>query len=406
MPPSCRGGRSAPALGCSAGDGDVSVSGDSRGGADDDLARVDRALYLMAAMTGLRLGELVALRWRDVDWTGDADPGRAACARSAAEHRSRALVAGGPDGRPRRRGARPVVQASAYQADDDLVFAHPRSGRPLDRGPRDQAVRALAKRAGDPRPVCSTTCATRSAPGWLAAACRMRTLQEWMGHADIKTTMVYMHFAPAEEEVQTASMGRSTHKPSLGANKGDKRRATSPIRTRETPVNPGFATRLYPVSLLGAGRSQVQILSPRLTLTTVLVLLGFSASATAPTRGTGNKRGTSPSYRENSLPRPMRHHWSGNASVARSAHVRSRFEDDLGIRRERDERWRPSRSAAGRSSSISAASAGGVVRAPAQSESVWGQLDEVGLTERRDDGVEVELREEGVVRDVSRCDDE
>jgi hypothetical protein len=47
--------------------------------------------------------------------------------------------------------------------------------------------------------------------------------------------------------------------------------------------------------------------------------------------------------------------------------------------------------------------AGVVVRAPAQRESVLGQLDEVGLTERRDDGVDVELeeREEGVVRDVS-----
>ena len=29
---------------------------------------IDRALYLVAAMTGLRLGELLALRWRDVDW--------------------------------------------------------------------------------------------------------------------------------------------------------------------------------------------------------------------------------------------------------------------------------------------------------------------------------------------------
>jgi hypothetical protein len=52
-------------------------------------------------------------------------------------------------------------------------------------------------------------------------------------------------------------------------------------------------------------------------------------------------------------------------------------------------------------------SAVGVLPAPAKREGVLGPLDEVGLIERRDDGVEVELeeREEGVV-DVSRRDDE
>lgn len=35
---------------------------------EDDLGRVDRALYLAAAMTGLRQGELLGLRWRDIDF--------------------------------------------------------------------------------------------------------------------------------------------------------------------------------------------------------------------------------------------------------------------------------------------------------------------------------------------------
>jgi len=34
----------------------------------DDVGRVERALYLAAAMTGMRQGELLALRWGDVDW--------------------------------------------------------------------------------------------------------------------------------------------------------------------------------------------------------------------------------------------------------------------------------------------------------------------------------------------------
>jgi integrase len=34
---------------------------------DDPLGRIERPLYLTATMCGLRQGELVALRWQDVD---------------------------------------------------------------------------------------------------------------------------------------------------------------------------------------------------------------------------------------------------------------------------------------------------------------------------------------------------
>jgi len=46
-----------------------------RGVPDDDLGRVERPMYLAAAMTGMRQGELLALRWRDIDWDGSADQG-------------------------------------------------------------------------------------------------------------------------------------------------------------------------------------------------------------------------------------------------------------------------------------------------------------------------------------------
>jgi integrase len=44
---------------------------------------IDHALFLTAAMTGLRQGELLALRWRDVDWSAGKGPSPSQlCARS------------------------------------------------------------------------------------------------------------------------------------------------------------------------------------------------------------------------------------------------------------------------------------------------------------------------------------
>src|SRR5215216_1805816 len=109
----------------------------------------DRAIFRTAAMTGLRKGELVALRWCDVDWT-------------ASRIRVRQNYVRGEFGTPKsRRSTRSVpmadevagelerlFQGSRWQADDDLVFAHPATGGPLHKTGVSHRMHKALKVAG------------------------------------------------------------------------------------------------------------------------------------------------------------------------------------------------------------------------------------------------------------------
>jgi hypothetical protein len=156
----------------------------------DELAPTLALMYRAAAMTGLRQGELIGLRWQDVDWPA----GRIRVRRS--------YVRGEFSSPKSRRGVRSVpladelagelerhYQASDYQSDADLVFPHPRLGGPLDRSKVRKRFKDAVKAAGV-RPVrfhdLRHTFGTRMA----GVGVPMRTLQEWMGHRDFKTTLV------------------------------------------------------------------------------------------------------------------------------------------------------------------------------------------------------------------------
>ncbi len=173
---------------------------------DDTLGRMEGALYLTAAMTGLRQGELVALRWQDVDW-------------AAGVVRVRRSFSRGEFGTPKsRRSSRAVpladrvatelerhFQGSAFQADTDLVFAHPGTGSPYDASRlRKRFKRAVAAagirnvRFHDLRHTFGTRMAASGAP--------LRALMEWMGHRDLATTLVYADYAP--DPAQGASFAR------------------------------------------------------------------------------------------------------------------------------------------------------------------------------------------------------
>ena len=82
----------------------------------------DAAIYLTAAFTGLRRGELLALRWRDVDFTG-------ALIRVRASYSARQLTTP-KSGKVRSVPMAPDVAAALarlgqrdrFASDDDLVF--------------------------------------------------------------------------------------------------------------------------------------------------------------------------------------------------------------------------------------------------------------------------------------------
>jgi integrase len=168
--------------------------------ADDHLSPTLALMYLAGGMTGLRQGELIGLRWSDVDWP-------------AAKVRVRRTYRKGEFSAPKSKRASRAVpladelatdlehhfQRSSFQQDDDLVFAHPWTGQPLDRTKVRKRFKAALK-AGGVREVrfhdLRHTFGTRMA----GAGVPMRTLQEWMGHKDLKTTQIYADYAPSAHE--------------------------------------------------------------------------------------------------------------------------------------------------------------------------------------------------------------
>jgi integrase len=170
----------------------------------DVLGPVLRVLILVAALSGLRQSELLGLCWRDIDWGAQRIRVRNTFVRG--EH----STDGKSDLSTRRsvpmadRAARALEtwsRRTAYGTDDDLVFAHPHTGKPLDRSKVTKRFKAACRDAGV-RPVrfhdLRHTFGTRLA----ASGESMRTIQEFLGHADSKTTQIYTHYAPSEHEVE------------------------------------------------------------------------------------------------------------------------------------------------------------------------------------------------------------
>jgi integrase len=177
-----------------------------RGIPDDERATVDHALYMTAAMTGLRQGELLGLRWRDLDIEALKIRVRQAFVRGEFKApKSVRGVRGVPMADDVGNALTELRRVSLFTQDDNLVFAHPVTGAGLDRSQVRKRFQRACRRAGvrvvrfhDLRHTFGTRIA---ASGEVS----LRTLQEWMGHRDPKTTMIYADYQPGEHEAEIVS---------------------------------------------------------------------------------------------------------------------------------------------------------------------------------------------------------
>jgi integrase len=158
----------------------------------------DAELVRVAAYTGLRLGELLALRWKDIDLDG------------VAMTVSRAMSAGvettTKSGRVRRvplpdqasTALKRLRQRADFVEPDEYVFAHPALGRPLN----PVTVRKRFKQARDAigsRPLRFHDLRHTYGSLLAAAGVDLVTIKEMMGHSALSTTGRYLHARPASE---------------------------------------------------------------------------------------------------------------------------------------------------------------------------------------------------------------
>jgi integrase len=178
-----------------------------RAAADEE----DGTIFLTAAFTGLRRGELIALRWRDVDFAGAAIRVRASY--------SMGHLTSPKSGKVRAVPLAPdVATALARLADrgystkhDDLVFVGEFGsyvdGSALRRRYLDALQRAGLRRLRfhDLRHTFGTR---------VIAKADIVRVQEWMGHADIQTTRRYLHYRPQHDDAVLVAEAFALDEPS------------------------------------------------------------------------------------------------------------------------------------------------------------------------------------------------
>ncbi len=213
-----------------------------RRGAGGHPRRRRRALYLAAALTGLRQGELLALRWLDIDWQVGrvrvADNFTRGQMDTPKSHEGRSV----PMAARLARELDELRRRSRFPQTGIFVFCHPDTGHVLDPSKMRKRFKDALAEAGvheitfhELRHTFGTQMAAAGAP--------LRAIQEWMGHADAKTaesTATTRPIPPTEPRSSNGHLGT--------ADPGESTQAIGTLRSQmpdppahrsaETPESP------------------------------------------------------------------------------------------------------------------------------------------------------------------------
>ena len=158
----------------------------------------DAEAVRLSAYSGLRLGELLALRWSDVDWSGSA----ITVSRSLSKGKETSTKSGKTRRVPLPDQAAAALarlgQRNDFTDADELVICNPVTGRTLDGSALTKRYHAAQRSAGianlrwhDLRHTYGSLL--------VAGGQDIVTVKDAMGHQDIKMTQRYLHARPARE---------------------------------------------------------------------------------------------------------------------------------------------------------------------------------------------------------------
>jgi len=148
-----------------------------------------KAMITIAARTGLRHGELTALRWVDVDLAG----GKISVIENYVDGHTGTPKSGHGREVPLSNDAIKALRAVQHTR-GPLVFCT-RSGGHLLHHVNDHALRVICRRAGV-SPIGWHRLRHTFAPHLAMRNVSLKTIQELLGHADMEMTMRYAHLMP------------------------------------------------------------------------------------------------------------------------------------------------------------------------------------------------------------------